>query len=70
VTNDDGKLVGSGFLGTGTVHAGKCQFSIRMPDVAVAEAKFLSAEVGRRGAISRSVGDLATDMCTFYITLG
>jgi len=70
VTNDEGKLIGSASLGTGTVQSGKCQFSVRMPDVLVADAKFLSAEVGRRGAVPKSASELARDMWTFYVTLG
>lgn len=70
ITNDDGKLVGTTSLGTGTPATDGCQFTIRVPDVEVGDAKILSAEVGRRGAISVPVSDLRLYGWTFYISLG
>jgi len=70
ITNDDGKLVGTTSLGTGTPASDGCQFTIRVPDVEVGDAKILSAEVGRRGAIAVPVSDLRVFGWTFYISLG
>ena len=69
LTNQDGKILGSSALGTGTSAGAVCTYSFTIPKVPENQQQY-AVEVSHRGKVVNSQADMKANGWTFSLTLG
>lgn len=69
IKSGSGEILGAGSLGTGNATGDTCTWTVTIAGVRMGQS-FYSAEVGGRGAITSSAGELASNNYSFDLSLG